>query len=208
MLLDFNVLKNKYSLDVRGVLHIGAHYGQEFSIYENNNIEKIIFFEPLPKTFEVLEKNVGNKAMLVNKALGNENKKIMMNVETANQGMSSSILQPNIHLLQYPHIRFETQIEVDMVKLDDFIESESIEISNYNMINIDVQGYELEVFRGGEKVLENIDYIITEVNRDIVYENNALIQDLDEFLSKFGFERLETTWDGITWGDAFYKKKK
>lgn len=208
MLLDFNVLKNKYSLDVRGVLHIGAHYGQEFSIYENNNIEKIIFFEPLPKTFEVLEKNVGNKAMLVNKALGNENKKIMMNVETANQGMSSSILQPNIHLLQYPHIRFETQIEVDMVKLDDFIESESIEISNYNMINIDVQGYELEVFRGGEKVLENIDYIITEVNRDIVYENNALIQDLDKFLSKFGFERLETTWDGITWGDAFYIKTK
>lgn len=208
MLLDFNVLKNKYSLDVRGVLHIGAHYGQEFSIYENNNIEKIIFFEPIPKTFEVLEKNVGSKAMLVNKALGNENKKIMMNVETANQGMSSSILQPNIHLLQYPHIRFETQIEVDMVKLDDFIESESIEISNYNLINIDVQGYELEVFRGGEKVLENIDYIITEVNRDIVYENNALIQDLDEFLSKFGFERLETTWDGITWGDAFYIKTK
>jgi FkbM family methyltransferase len=208
MLLDFNVLKNKYNLDVKGVLHIGAHYGQEFSIYENNRIEKIIFFEPLPKTFEVLEKNVGSKAMLVNKALGNENKKIMMNVETANQGMSSSILQPNIHLLQYPHIRFETQVEVDMVKLDDFIESAMVEISNYNMINIDVQGYELEVFRGGEKVLENIDYIITEVNRDIVYENNALIQDLDEFLSKFGFERLETTWDGITWGDAFYKKKK
>jgi FkbM family methyltransferase len=208
MLLDFNVLKNKYNLDVRGVLHIGAHYGQEFSIYENNHIEKIIFFEPLPKTFEVLEKNVGSKAMLVNKALGNENKKIMMNVETANQGMSRSILQPNIHLLQYPHIRFETQVEVDMVKLDDFIESAMVEISNYNMINIDVQGYELEVFRGGERVLENIDYIITEVNRDIVYENNALIQDLDEFLSKFGFERLETTWDGITWGDAFYKKKK
>ena len=164
------------------------------------------FFEPVPSTFRVLESNIGSNAMLINKALGNQNKKVIMNVETANQGMSSSILKPNLHLTQYPHIKFESTIEVDMVRMSDFFKDENIEISNYNLINIDVQGYELEVFKGAEKLLEHIDCIITEVSRDILYEDTALVDDIDAYLSSYGFNRVETTWDGITWGDAFYMK--
>ena len=76
------------------------------------------------------------------------------------------------------------------------------------MINIDVQGYELEVFKGGEKTLNSIDYIITEVNRDVVYQQNAFVEDIDLFLGKYGFIRCETSWDGNTWGDALYIKQK
>jgi hypothetical protein len=76
-----------------------------------------------------------------------------------------------------------------------------------NFINIDVQGYELEVFKGSENLLNSIDYIITEVNRDEVYENCVRIESLDEFLSKYGFIRVETDWAGHTWGDALYIKK-
>lgn len=206
MLLDLERLSEKYKLNIEGVLHIGAHYGQEFSVYEKMNLTDVIFFEPLPQTFMVLQENIGNKAKLVNKALGNDNKKVIMNVESANNGMSSSILKPNIHLLQYPHIKFETTVEVDMVKLDDYILSENLQNSNHNFINIDVQGYELEVFKGAKDTLNRIDYIMTEVNREFVYENNAKIEEIDSFLSSYGFERVETTWDGITWGDAFYIK--
>jgi FkbM family methyltransferase len=208
MLLDLENLNKKYNLEIKGVLHIGAHYGQEFSVYEKMNLTDVIFFEPLPQTFMVLQENIGNKAKLVNKALGNDNKKVIMNVESANKGMSSSILKPNIHLLQYPHIKFETTIEVDMVKLDDYILSENLQSSSHNFINIDVQGYELEVFKGAKDTLNRIDYIMTEVNREFVYENNARIEEIDSFLSSYGFERVETTWDGITWGDAFYVKNK
>lgn len=206
MLLDLENLNKKYNLKIKGVLHIGAHYGQEFSVYEKMNLTDVIFFEPLPQTFMVLQENIGNKAKLVNKALGNDNKKVIMNVESANKGMSSSILKPNIHLLQYPHIKFETTVEVDMVKLDDYILSENLQSSSHNFINIDVQGYELEVFKGAKDTLNRIDYIMTEVNREFVYENNARIEEIDSFLSSYGFERVETTWDGITWGDAFYIK--
>ena len=82
------------------------------------------------------------------------------------------------------------------------------EAPKYNMINIDVQGYELEVFKGATKTLENIDYIITEVNRDVVYHQCAFIDDLDDYLKQFGFARVETDWAGHTWGDAFYVKIK
>lgn len=202
MLLDLVNLKEKYNLNIKGVIHIGAHFGQEFKTYELIGIKNVLFFEPLPETFKRLEENVGDKAVLVNSALGNFIGEVEMFVETANQGQSSSILDPFIHIRQYPHIKFESKIKVPITKLDTFIE----ENNKYNFINIDVQGYELEVFKGGTEFLKTIDYIMTEVNRDEVYKNCAKINDIDNFLLNFGFKRVETTWDGITWGDAFYMK--
>ena len=202
MLLDFNLLKQKYNMDIKGIIHIGGHHGQEFKTYEENNISNVVFFEPVPTTFKILEQNVGDKAIIHNVALGNENKKIEMFIETANQGQSSSILEPGIHTRQYPHITFDSKLEVDMVRLDDFL----TDSNKYNFINIDVQGYELEVMKGAIITLENIDYIMSEVNRDEVYINCSKVDELDKFLAEFNFVRVETTWDGMTWGDALYVK--
>lgn len=206
MLLDFKTLYNKYNLNIKGVIHIGAHYGQEYKIYEKYNIINIIFFEPLPHIYNILKNNIGEKdnIIFVNKALGNETKKVEMYVEQVNKGQSSSILEPYIHLQQYPHIVFNEKILVDMIKLNDY----PFDINKYNFINIDVQGYELEVFKGATKIFDNIDYIMTEVNRDEVYKNCVRINKLDDFLHNYNFERVEVTWDGKTWGDAFYIKSK
>ena len=75
------------------------------------------------------------------------------------------------------------------------------------MINIDVQGYELEVFKGGSDFLNHIDYIISEVNREELYKGCAMINEVDEYLSNYNFKRVKTCWDGGTWGDALYIKK-
>jgi FkbM family methyltransferase len=202
MLLDLVNLKEKYKLNIKGVLHIGAHFGQEYETYEKLNIENIMFFEPLPHTFEKLKNNVGKKSILVNTALGNFIGESDMFVEYNNQSQSSSILEPSIHTKQYPHIIFNDKVKVKVTKLDTFIGDKE----KYNFINIDVQGYELEVFKGGKDYLNNIDYIMTEVNRAEVYKNCPMINEIDEFLNNYGFQRVETTWDGGTWGDAFYIK--
>ncbi len=57
-----------------------------------------------------------------------------------------------------------------------------------------------------KNTLNNIKYLISEVNRDEVYENCPHIDELDEYLSQFNFNRAETNWAGDTWGDAFYIK--
>jgi len=202
-ILKFDYLKDKYNMKINGVLHIGAHYGQEMEIYERNNISKVIFVEPLENNFKILKERHGDKSTLIKKALGNETKKIKMFVETANNGMSSSILKPLLHTQQYPHIKFNKEEVVEMVKLDDILENDG----TYNFINIDVQGYELEVFKGGKKFLENVDYLISEVNRQEVYENCTKVNDLDEFLHEYGFYRVETNWVGGSWGDALYVKR-
>ncbi|WP_424100076.1 FkbM family methyltransferase [Moorena producens] len=203
--LDFEKIFQKYQLQIKGLIHIGAHYGQEYEIYQNYQIPNLVFFEPLSHNFEILQGHVVNntsKTRLFHKALGNENKKIKMYVERANQGMSSSILKPKKHLEQYPQIVFDSEEIVDMVRLDDILEDKE----NYNFIVIDVQGYELEVFKGSQETLKTIDYIITEINREELYENCARVEQLDEFLGEFDFKRVETNWEGETWGDAFYLK--
>lgn len=204
MLLNFDNLIKKYGLQIKGILHIGAHYGQEHKEYVNHNIKNIIYFEPLKNNFKILLSNIQltDTIKAYNIALGNVEGETEMFVETANQGMSCSILEPQNHLLQYPGITFNSKETVLINKLDNI----QYNREEFNFINIDVQGYELEVFKGGIKSLEHIDYVMTEINRDILYKNCALETDLDSFLSRFGFIRVETLWAGGTWGDALYIK--
>jgi len=205
MLLDFDKLYKMHNMHVTGVIHIGGHHGQEYKIYKKYpSIQSMIFFEPDPDSFKILQEETGDddKVICINKGLGPFSCKAMMNREQANQGQSNSVLDPGIHLQQYPNIVFTDKLEIQLHPLDRYEPSKLL-----NMINIDVQGFELQVFLGASKVLENIRYIFTEVNRAEVYKNCALIEDLDYFLGKYNFDRVETSWDGQTWGDAFYIKK-
>jgi len=208
MLLNFNELIRDYNLKLNGIVHIGAHYGLEYDIYEQNNIQNIIFFEPVKETFEILSNRIKNEnVILCNTALGNYNGKAIMNIEKANEGQSSSILKPKKHLDLFPGITFDWTEEVNIIKLDDY----NFDRSKYNMINIDVQGYEMEVFKGGINFIKDyVDCINTEVNGSEVYENCCLVSELDNFLGDFDFKRVKTFWWGgkEDWGDAFYIKNK
>jgi FkbM family methyltransferase len=204
MLLNFNEIVKKYNLNIIGTIHIGAHYGQEITLYEKHNIKNILCFEPMTETFKILEEKFKDRAILVNSALGNFIGEVEMYTETINKGQSSSILEPDYHLIQHPKIKFTGKEKVKITKLDEFIS----EKEKYNFINIDVQGYELEVFKGASEYLKTIDYIISEVSRVELYKGCPRVEDLDIFLSDYGFERVETDWAGISWGDAFYIKNK
>ena len=76
----------------------------------------------------------------------------------------------------------------------------------FNFITLDIQGAELKALKGMEEYLPHIKYVYTEVNSNYVYENCTLVSELDEYLSKFAFKRVETSWHQAEWGDAFYIK--
>ena len=204
MLISFNQIKRKYNMNITGIVHVGGHHGEEIEDYINEGIQNIIVFEPLLDNFQILQKKceklnadiVGHQI-----ALGSEKKIVEMYV-SSNDALSSSILKPKIHLTQYTDILFDEKETVEVNLLDNY------ETDNCNFLNMDVQGYELEVLKGGIKTLENIDYVYCEVNRDEVYENNAYIEDIDKFLSDLNFERVVVEWTGETWGDALYIKIK
>lgn len=201
MLISLTEIIRSYQLKIKGVIHIGAHYGQEYADYKANGIKNMMFFEPLSDNFDRLIENIGNSPAY-NIALGNTTGEIDMFVESSNSGMSSSILEPDLHLKQYPFIKFDKK---ETVKID-LLDNIQFNREEYNMINIDVQGYELEVFRGSTETLKSIEIIYTEVNRGEVYKNCAKVDQVDEFLRTFNFQRVQTAWDGKTWGDALYLK--
>jgi FkbM family methyltransferase len=206
MIIEIDSIIKKYNMNVSGVIHIGAHYGEEVPNYVKVGIENIVLFEPLKENFEVLKKNIlpycNFNIKKYQVALGNKNTSIAMNL-SSNNLESSSILKPKQHLNLYPDITFDRTEEVELQKLDDY------NCKNYNFINMDVQGYELEVLKGAKDTLNHINYVYCEVNRDEIYEGNAYIEDIDQYLLNYNMRRVETSWwYDSDWGDALYIKDK
>jgi hypothetical protein len=112
-----------------------------------------------------------------------------------------------MHLTQFPNIRFEDIAIVEMVRLDDWSKKMNIDISDYNLLVLDVQGYELEVLKGAEKTLENINVIVTEILREELYEGCVMYQELEAFLNQRGFQMTQSNWVGGSYGDAIFIKQ-
>lgn len=202
MLLSFTDIFKKYKMNITGIIHVGGHYGEEIKEYINNGIQDIIVFEPLTENFDILQKNcleldaniIGHQV-----ALGSSCGIMNMYVSN-NQKQSSSLLKPKVHLEEHPEVLFEENEIVEVDILDNY------ETENFNFLNMDVQGYELEVLKGAKKTLEKINYVYCEVNQKEVYEKNALIHEIDEFLLRYNMKRVETSWYTQSWGDALYIK--
>lgn len=204
MTLDLRSLFSSHSIPPRGVIHVGAHYGLEVGVYAGIGFTSGVFFEPQRLCFEQLQQRVscfpGFHA--IESAVGAYQGTATLYTETANKGESSSVLKPKLHLSQYPEIQFTGSVEVPMTTLSEYFKTH--DSSNYNFLNMDVQGYELEVLKGGMAILHNLDAIYSEVNRAEMYEGCAFVEDIDSFLSPFGFIRKETDWKGHDWGEALY----
>ncbi len=191
-------------MNINGIIHIGAHYGEELQEYVDEGIQNIILFEPLTSNFNILSEkaadlnaNIEGHQVALGSKVGNYTMYI-----SDNEAQSSSILKPKVHLTHHPHVKFPSKEEVEVHLLDEY------DCKDYNFINMDVQGYELEVLKGGTKILDQVDYVYCEVNRDEVYENNAYVEEIDQFLSDYNMKRVETDWAGDIWGDALYIKEK
>jgi len=207
MLLNFDDLVKKYNLDIQGIIQIGANLAQEHNIYLRHNIKNMMYFEPDPRTYAQMLENLSidktSNIQTFNIALGNENKIVDFNVSD-NGGASSSILEPKLHLLQHPNVHFTHKINVEMKRFDDL----NLDITNYNFANLDCQGYEYEIFKGASKLLEQVDYVMTEVNIAETYSGNGLLWQLEDLLFNFGFKKVEQTLDGVIWGDCFFVKNQ
>lgn len=207
MLLNLSDLIDKYRLNITGVIHVGAHYGEEVAQYHKHYIKNIILIEPCTPAFNILKNKFGSHhhIKLVHCACAAVDGEADMFTETANKGQSNSLLQPARHLQHYPDIKFNGTERVIVRRLDNVMIG--INKNNYNMINMDVQGAEGAVIIGGKETLSHIDYVYTEVNDDSaqLYRNATKITDLDELLKDF--QRVETSWTAQGWGDALYIRK-
>jgi FkbM family methyltransferase len=214
MILPLRALAAKYSLPpLTRVLHVGGHYGEECDDYLREGAERVCFFEPsLPSFLEMLGRLATRQGVtLVHCALGAFNGSAILHTETANAGQSSSLLYPKLHERQYPTIVFEGAERVIVLRLDDWMRPPSGHGWDYilpDFMAIDVQGYELEAFKGAEETLKSVQAISAEINREELYEGCALVGEVDAWLGARGFDRVETEWCGGSWGEAIYVRRR
>ena len=201
MLISLDGLVKKYDMKVVGDLHIGAHFGEEVKDYHINlGVKNLCFFEPISRTVDILHGQLAEYADQANiqlwlYALGNQNCDVEMYVSDHDGMCGFTVLRPKIVLEQYPGIKFPRKEHVKMVRLDEC----DLDPADYNFMNIDVQGCELEVLKGAENLLNSIDYVYTEINVAEVYANAPHVDELDKFLSTYGFSKSKRLICGTTW---------
>ena len=163
---------------------VGANVGQTtlsfIEMFPNANIYS---FEPCTATFRELVKAVARHQYVkpINLALGPENttKKLITNKSS----VMNSFLEEKIGWG-----KVEGSEMVNMVTLDSFAADNTIE--HVDVLKIDAQGYDLEVLKGGMKLIrENrVRLVFIEINFVEFYSNQANFEDVYVFLRNAGFK--------------------
>jgi FkbM family methyltransferase len=209
MLLSFQDLIKKYSIDSKGILHIGSNDGAECREYYANGIERTIWVEAIPAIYQQLLKNIEPyfDAIAFNECISDvDGKEVKFNI-SSNHGESSSFLEFGTHKDVHPDVSFVGSITCKTKRIDTLFRENDLDIKDYTFLNIDLQGAELLALKGMGNLLQEVKYIYTEVNKAELYIGCCLIEQLDEHLATFGFKRVETEWAGNTnWGDSLYVK--
>ena len=89
---------------------------------------------------------------------------------------SGSIRRPNSHLRVWPWVKFEKQITVPIMTLDDW--SKQHQITEADFIWADVQGAESDLVEGAAQFLKSCRYLYTEYSNDEWYAGQITLADL------------------------------
>lgn len=210
MLIPLNDLIRKYSLKIKGILHIGGSHAEEYESYAKNGIENQIWVEAIPEIYKKMaaKLNQNPKAIPVNACVSDVTGQEVTFYVTSNEGQSSSFLELKEHKVSHPDVVVVKEIKLKTITISDLVSNLNIDLANYNFLNMDIQGAELHALRGMNDLLNKINYAYLEVNIKELYKGCALLPEIDAYLQKFKFKRMESKiYDELGWGDAFYCKE-
>jgi len=148
---------------------------------------QLLAFEPDEPLCQVLQQKAGARRIrYVASALGERRERRKFHV--TRHLMCSSLYPPDPRYIEFfnaldPQI-LDRVIEIDTIDLDSVLVEHAVPPVDF--IKIDVQGAELDVFRGGLRALETVLLIISEVEFSPTYLGQPLFGDVDRFLREHG----------------------
>ena len=197
----------KPNVNPKGVIHVGGHRGEEQPWYDEIGVKRTLWIEAIPESAKWMEDHFSSREdiKVVQAALSDQAG--LADFHITNNLASSSLLELAKHKEYHPKIHETSVIEVFTECLTDvFYNCTQESISHYDMLNIDVQGAEMKVLRGGRDLLWDMKWIYCEVNIEEIYKGCARLEDIEEYLDKFGFELKELEMTPYSWGDALFSK--
>jgi len=193
-----------FNINVKGILHVGAHKCEELKTYlKYTTIDKILWIEAIQELIDQnLKENPNLK--LVNAVVSDKDGQDV-EFKITNLTNCSSILDLGYHKEIHPHIEVIETINLKTKTLKTILNQNNLE-NEYNILILDTQGAELLVLQGLSSLLNNFNTIYTEVNEEELYSGCCKLEDLDLYLNDFGFKRKYiSTLNG--YGNALYIKK-
>jgi FkbM family methyltransferase len=192
---------------IKGVLHVGAHVGQEAPVYTKIGCDKVIWIEAEPHIYERLKqaiKEFPNQTAHCCVASDVDGRRIKFYL-TDDDGQSSSVLSllPCTKRGEYSPMKLQAVVDLRTTRLDTLMREQKIDASSLNFLSVDVQGYELAVLRGLGNQLSNFDFLCCEVNLGRMYEKSTLFHQLDWYVTRMGFKRVWIAPSAIQ-GEALY----
>jgi FkbM family methyltransferase len=191
---------------MNGVVHVGAHTGQEVPLYLAAGRAPIICFEP-----QLLEWDHPSNVKLFRTALsdhsGTLNMRIPHHLHTnLYRDTQSASGLPLIHQrardIGWTPTPFDVT-EVPMIRFDEWAKEHEFQNGSCSYLVIDVQGMELQVLMGFGKCLSGFQEMKIECSQPAVYEGGASAQEIIGFLAQNGFLQTSPT---VAHGDIFFSK--
>jgi FkbM family methyltransferase len=173
---------------VSGVIHVGAHVGQERHLYSQYGL-RVLWIEPLPELFAALTKNIVStpKQRAIRALVTDVDGAACSFHVTSNEGGSSSVFPLGLHKDIWPDVSETKVLQMRSITLPTLLATEDIDASDYDALVMDTQGSELLVLKGSESVIGSFRYIKTEAADFAAYEGGCQLADIESFLSNFGF---------------------
>lgn len=195
----------------KGILQVGASYGQELLGFLQNGIQHGVFIEPLAEPFTHLAgvcKQIPG-FIAVNALCTDESGKEYTFHISDNGGMSSSILKPHNHLTVFDNVKFVGTQKIKSNTLDEVI-SFVKECGHHTSVNaldtlyMDTQGSELQILMGSNKTLKQINYVFTEIMRGELYAGQYSLSLLSAWMEAAGFTLNNAYFGKGNAGDALF----
>jgi FkbM family methyltransferase len=188
-----NQIKTIFELGSRDLLDAGAlqkHYESSVYAFECNPD----CLKECEKNIQTFEPNVKNNIRLVKNAVSLTDSDVSFfpfDLKKYDNMGASSMLKIDFTMRapddpDYCRPSPQTEITVKGTRIDTFM-SEN-QISNVDLLCIDLQGYELNALKSFGERLNNVKYIITECSIQSTYVGGATFLDLLSYLSEYGFE--------------------
>lgn len=201
---------------VHGVIHVGAHEGQEVDAYLAHGCGRIVLVEANPEACRILRERFGARPEvdLIEAAALDEVGTATLRIHTSRSGSTepASVLELKRFKEILPTLETPRTVEVQAARLDTLLEQNGIDAAEFQLLNVDVQGAELRVLRGAELTLAAVDAVLTEIHIVELYDGAASELEVDEFLAARGFERADFVYHELydeqgtfpAWGEALY----
>ena len=174
-----------------GVIHIGAHQGEEIPWYLLNNMA-VVAFEPQPEPYAALVARFGSVVECVNLALGEAAgdrdlyipKWSFMDSDNSQSASFRELIPRRAADIGWP-ITTCRVITVPCTRLDTWAVGR--DMSRFDSIVMDIQGSELEVLRGCGELLSQIKFLVIECCEVPIYQGESSFQEISDFLAPLGF---------------------